>query len=107
VNLVGHVDRYVAVPLNQDITPRIGYRLGVEPLTFQFEPYGGVDAYKVECVFFGRAATRAAINLGFDEFFNGGLAIAFDESEVATRRSALADELKWLCANDQIVRPKG
>ena len=87
VNFIGHINGDVAVALNQYIMTSSGYRLGVEPLTFQLQAHGRVDTHKVQRIFFSGATAGAAVDLGFDQLLNGRLAIAFNEGKVATGRS--------------------
>jgi len=75
MDLVGAVEGHIAVALDQH--PFTGGRHGVlrVAVALQFQPGGGIQAHEVEGMLFRPAPAGVRIELGVDQFVDGGLAV--------------------------------
>ena len=78
VNFVGAVESVVGGALDQHLTPGSGNGIGVQPLAFEFDAGGGVNADHRQGMQFRRAAPWVAIDLAVDQFAHRRLTIAGD-----------------------------
>src|SRR5574343_1760607 len=83
MDFVGAVEGMVGVALDQHFAAGGRHAVGVQLLAFELHPGGGVDLDDRQRVQFGGAAARVGVDLGFDQFKYGRLAVAGDGDQVA------------------------